>query len=332
MLADPAAVRRFADANERSADALDAVEVPTIAGWKGVASNMYRERAAAVTERRAQLSKAHRTAAEHLGIFATEAQALLADMHTFERQQLAAIEDIHRVDARIASAVDITTADRLAGDRAVCDRRRIAAQHGFNTALAEVTAAETRCADRIARLARVEPLQTLTERLEVLPLAEFIAYKSLIEDGRLPKEGLNWTSDGCSDHGIATGDVGLPACQLHDFDYRNFEKTRDDYFTDKLKADQRLHDELVRNAIEDAKPRSVFGWMTVGATAPLILANGLERAEVVYLGVTVGGWPDNTQKDDTVGTKGKKGKSKRKSQLAPGPLNQKGNAPQRVLS
>jgi hypothetical protein len=161
MLADPAAVRRFADVNERHADALDATAVPTIDGWKGVAANMFRNRAALVTARRVELSSAHRSAAGHLRVFAAEAEALLADMAVFARQQVAAMDDMHGLDFRIASAVDSGAGDRLSGDRSACDRRRQAAAHSRDVALAELTAAEKRCADHIADLAHVAPLQPM---------------------------------------------------------------------------------------------------------------------------------------------------------------------------
>jgi hypothetical protein len=161
MLADPAAVRRFADANERHADALDATALPTIDGWKGVAANMFRNRAALVTARRVELSSAHRSAAGHLRVFATQAEALLADMAVFARQQVAAMDDMRGLDFRIASAVDSGAADRLSGDRSACDRRRQAAAHSRDVALAELTAAEKRCADHIADLAHVAPLQPM---------------------------------------------------------------------------------------------------------------------------------------------------------------------------
>jgi hypothetical protein len=161
MLADPAAVRRFADANERHADALDATALPTIDGWKGVAANMFRNRAALVTARRVELSSAHRSAAGHLRVFAAEAEALVADMAVFARQQVAAMDDMHGLDFRIASAVDSGAGDRLSGDRSACDRRRQAAAHSHDVALAELTAAEKRCADHIADLAHVAPLQPM---------------------------------------------------------------------------------------------------------------------------------------------------------------------------
>jgi Prokaryotic phospholipase A2 len=220
----------------------------------------------------------------------------------YERQQLAAIEEMYRVDNRIAMAGDANVADRLAGDRSVFDRHRQAAKHGYNVALAELTSAEKRCADRIAGLAHVEPLKPLAERLEALPLNDFITYKSLIEDGRLPKEGLNWNSDGCSDRGIVTSNVTLPACQSHDFAYRNNDKTSDGRFIDKVNADFRLRQDLLDKALEDARPTSVLGVFA----APFVLVNRVARAELTYIGVTVGGSPDNTQTDNAVTAKGKR--------------------------
>ncbi len=41
-----------------------------------------------------------------------------------------------------------------------------------------------------------------------------MSYKALVQTNIVPAEGLNWTSDGCSDGGVVTGGSGLVGAEV----------------------------------------------------------------------------------------------------------------------
>jgi hypothetical protein len=308
MEVDPVAVHEYARVNEAAAAALESIAFPTIGSWHGIAGTLFQARVRALEKRRNELKSAHTRAGSALRTFAVVAEQTQEDMRYRQSQRADAVDRRARIDVRSSHTTDPVELRKLQHERDVCEHDIRAADNAYAKAEQTLLDADKKCAHSIEGLAHLRETEPLVERLEQLPLKDFIAYKSLVEDRLVPQEGLNWNSDGCSDGGRFTGDVALPACQRHDFGYRNDDKTKAGRFVDKLSADARFGQDLVAKAVKDARPKSILGALA----APVVLTVGVIRSEVVYLGVTVKGTPDSTQTDDTIGTKGKK-KDKTKS-------------------
>jgi len=67
--------------------------------------------------------------------------------------------------------------------------------------------------------------------------------------GELASSGFNWSSDGCSDHGVVTGFAGPgnseSACLRHDFGYRNWSGISDDKDEAKAIVDGQFYNDLL---------------------------------------------------------------------------------------
>jgi hypothetical protein len=132
----------------------------------------------------------------------------------------------------------------------------------------------------IPEKAAIEPRETDMEATDRLlfdtPMSTFLDEKRLLNPST-----LDWTDNGC---GAKAGDVivdnpdgfdFLPACQRHDFGYRNYKKQGRCDGKDKVKIDQNFRDDMDRICSE----------------APRLskkIRCGL-MAEVYFLGVRVGG-------------------------------------------
>jgi Prokaryotic phospholipase A2 len=308
VVTDPAALHEFARVNEAAATALESIVFPTIGSWHGVAGKMFHDRLAALVKRRNELKDAHVRAASALRTFAGVAEHCQEEMRFRQSQRSHAVDRRARIDIRFRYTTDPVELRQLQHERDVCEHDIREADHAYAQAEHKLLEAEKKGARSIEGLAHLSEIKPLAERIEQLQLKDFIAYKSLVEDGLMPKEGLNWTSDGCSDPKHIVLRPEEPACQQHDFDYRNNDKTRVGRFIDKVNADARLRQDLLEKTVKDATPKSIFDLIVAPVAVPAILITGIAQADAVYLGVTVGGTPDATQTDDKVGTKGKKKK------------------------
>ena len=290
MSVSPAALAHYALANETAAIELESIVFPNTFGWNGLAGRVFRSRIESLANRRRELVVAHQQAASSLRRMANVAQLLLDELAWRQSQRNDAIDQVAQLDVLARYTTDSVERIRIQNERVLCERHIRAADELLATAGRALAAAETRCAQELDQVARLRAMQPLAERLGQLSLRDFMAYKALVESKALPSERLNWTADGCSDRGVVTGRVDLAACQLHDFDYRNHDKTRDKKFIDKLKADERLGREMVRQAIANVKERGPLGLVEFPVD--------LIRAPLTYAGATMLGNPDASQRDD----------------------------------
>ncbi|KPI43731.1 uncharacterized protein AB675_6170 [Cyphellophora attinorum] len=132
----------------------------------------------------------------------------------------------------------------------------------------------------IPETAAIEPRETDTEATDRLlfdtPMSTFLDAKRLLNPST-----LDWTDNGCgakADDVITDHPDGfdfLPACQRHDFGYRNYKKQGRCDDSDKAKIDQNFRDDMDR--ICGAAPGFIKKLQCMG------------YAEVYYLGVRVGG-------------------------------------------
>jgi uncharacterized protein YukE len=297
---DPVALYDYASRNEAAAAALESIVFPVIGSWHGVAGRLFQARIDALAKRRNELKDAHARAAWALRDFAVVAERAQEEMRYQQSERAKNADRRAHIDALLRYTTEPAEILRLRHDHDVCEHNIRTADYGYAKAEKSFTDAERKCANDIGHLAHLREMEPLAERIEKLSVKDFVAYKLLVKSGVVSKEGLNWTADGCSDKGIVTGDVDLAACQLHDFEYRNNDKTRDPYLIDKANADARLHDEMIRNATVNK------GVVNLVAAGPLHLATDLARAGGVYLGVQVGGWPNANMTDDRLTKEEKK--------------------------
>jgi uncharacterized protein YukE len=303
MAVDPVAVYAYARVNEAAATALTSITFPTIGSWHGVAGRVFRARVEALAKRRNELKDAHHRAASALRSFALIAEETQAEMRFRHAQRVDAVERRSRIDAMTSHTIDPAEQRRLQHERDACEHDMRIADRAYSNADHTFQSAEKKCVHDLDQLARFHAMEPLAERVGQLSLADFMAYKTLVKAKSMPAEGLNWTSDGCSDGGVVTGNVDLAACELHDFAYRNHDKTRDPQWLDKQRADARLAEEMARDAAAQTFSPSVF----VGG--PTQIAAQVERVGLVWLGTELLGRPDATTTDEQ---KKKKTKSRGK--------------------
>jgi uncharacterized protein YukE len=299
MAADPVALYEYARVNEAAATALESIVFPTIGSWHGVAGEVFQARLAALAKRRNELKDAHARTASALRIFAVVADRTEQEMRFRQSQRVDAVDRRARIDAVSGHTTDPVELRRLQHERDVCEHDIRAADQAYAKAEKTFVAAEKKCARDIEQLGQLREMEPLAERVGQLSLGDFMAYKTLVKTNIVPAEGLNWTSDGCSDGGVVTGKVDLAACELHDFDYRNHDKTRDPWWLDKQKADVRLAQEMARDAAVNT------GMPSILVNGPTQIATDLGRAGVTWLGAEVFGRPDATTKDERTKTKTK---------------------------
>jgi Prokaryotic phospholipase A2 len=299
MAADPTALYEYARVNEAAATALESIVFPTIGSWHGVAGQVFQARLAALAKRRDELKDAHVRAGAVLRVFAVVAEQTQEEMRFRQSLRAEAVDRRARIDAVSSHTSDPMELQRLQHVRDVCEHDIRMADRAYARADKTFQSAEKKCARDIEHLANLREMEPLAERVGQLSLADFVAYKALVKAQTIPTEGLNWTSDGCSDGGAVTGNVDLAACELHDFDYRNHDRTRDPWWLDKQKADARLAQEMARDA---ATNTGVPGILLGGPTQ---IATDLGRVGLVWLGAEVLGRPDATTSDER-----KKGKTK----------------------
>ena len=292
MAADPTALHQYAQVNEAAAAALASIVFPAIGPWRGVASSVFQARVEALVRRRNELKAAHDRAASALRSFALVAEQTQEEMRFRQSQRAEAVEYRRRIDATIGYATDPAELRRLQHERDACDHDIQMADRAYAKADKAFQSAEKKCVHDIDQLARLDGMEPLAERVERLSLADFTAYKTLVKAQTIPSEDLNWTSDGCSDKGRVTGNVDLAACQLHDFDYRNNDKTRDPWWLDKQKADARLAQEMARDVASKYPGPSIL----VSGTTEVAINFG--RVGLVWLGVELFGRPDAKAKDE----------------------------------
>jgi uncharacterized protein YukE len=297
MAADPVALYEYARVNEAAAVALESIVFPTIGSWHGVAGRVFQVRVEALARRRNELKDAHHRVASALRSFALIAEQTQEEMRFHQSQRAEAVDRRARIDAMSSHTADPVELRRLQHERDVCEHDIRMADRAYAKADKTFQSAEKKCVHDIDQLARLDAMEPLAERVGQLSLADFMAYKTLVKAQTIPTEGLNWTSDGCSDNGRVTGNVDLPACQLHDFDYRNHDKTRDAWWLDKQKADARLAQEMARDAAND------FPSILVGGPTQIVGTVG--QVGVVWLGAEVLGRPDATTTDERKKTKAK---------------------------
>ena len=304
MTADPVALDEYARVNEAAATALESIVFPIIGSWHGVAGRIFQGRLAALAKRRTELKDAHVRAASALRIFAVVVERTQQEMRFRQSQRVDASDRLARIDAVSICTTDPVELRRLQHERDVCEHDIRAADQACAKAEKTNIAAEEKCTRDIAQLGQLREMEPLAERVAQLSLRDFMAYKTLVQTHIVAGEGLNWTSDGCSDGGVVTGNVDLAACELHDFGYRNHDKTRHPWWDDKQKADVRLAQEMARDAA--AKNRGVN--ILVGGQTQI--ATDLGRVGLVWLGAEVLGRPDATTTDER--EKKKKAKSRDK--------------------
>jgi hypothetical protein len=288
MEVDPVAVHEYARVNEAAAAALESIAFPAIGPWHGIAGTLFQARVRALEKRRNELKSAHTRAGLALRTFAVVAEQTQQDMRYRQSQRADAVDRRVQIDASSFYTTDPGELRRLQHERDNCERDIRTADHAHAKAEKTLTDAERRCAHDIECLGQLSVMEPLAERIENLSLKAFMAYKALVQMKIVSREGLNWTSDGCSDHGRVTGDVALPACELHDFDYRNDDKTRDPQWLDKQKADIRFGKEVVRDSVAKSNVVSVL----VGGPTEAV------RTSLIFFGVEVGGTPDAKATDD----------------------------------
>jgi uncharacterized protein YukE len=292
MAADPVALYEYARVNEAAATALESIVFPIIGSWHGVAGQVFQARLAALAGRRNELKDAHVRAASALRIFAVVADRTEQEMRFRQSQRVDAVDRRARIDAMLNSTTDPVELRRLQHERDVCEHDIRAADQAYAKAEKTFIAAEKKCSRDIEQLGQLREMEPLAERVGQLSLGDFMAYKTLVQTNVVAAEGLNWTSDGCSDGGVVTGNVGLAACELHDFDYRNHDKTRDPWWLDKQIADVRLAQEMARHAAANNGIPSIL------VNGPAQIATDLGRAGVTWLGAEVFGRPDATTTDE----------------------------------
>ncbi len=299
MAADPVALYEYARANEAAATALESIVFPIIGSWHGVAGQVFQARLAALAKRRNELKDAHVRAASALRVFAVAAERIQQDMRFRQSQRADAVDRLVWIDAMSSQTADPVELRRLQHERDVCEHDIRAADQAYAKAEQMFIAAEKKCTCDLEQLGQLQEMEPLAERVGRLSLGDFMAYKTLVQTHVVAAEGLNWTSDGCSDGGVVTGNVDLAACVLHDFGYRNHDKTRDPWWLDKQKADVRLAQEMVRRAA------AKYGGPSILVSGPTQIAVDIGRVGLVWLGAEVLGRPDATTMDER-----KKGKSK----------------------
>jgi uncharacterized protein YukE len=292
MAADHVAVHQYAQVNEAAATALTSIVFPTIGSWHGVAGRVFHARVEALARRRNELKDAHDRAASALRSFALVAERSQDEMRFRQSQRAEAVEHLRRIDATSSCTTDPAEQRHLQHQRDACEHDIRIADRAYAKADKTFQSAEKKCVHDIDQLARLDAMEPLAERVGQLSLADFMAYKTLVDAQTAPAEGLNWTSDGCSDGGVVTGNVNLAACELHDFDYRNNDKTRDPWWLDKQKADVRLAQEMARDAA------AKYGGPGILVTGPTQIATDLGRVGLVWLGAEVFGRPDATTTDE----------------------------------
>ena len=299
MVADPVALYEYARVNEAAATALESIVFPIIGSWHGVAGQVFQARLAALAQRRNELKEAHVRAGSALRVFAVVAERTQQEMRFRQSQRVDAVDRRARIDAMSSHTTDPVELRRLQHERDVCEHDIRMADRAYAKADKTFQSAGKKCVHDLDQLARLDAMEPLAERVGQLSLADFLAYKTLVKAQTIPAEGLNWTSDGCSDGGVVTGKVDLAACELHDFDYRNHDRTRDPFWLDKQKADVRLAQEVAHDAAaKNGGPSILVG-------GPTQIATDLGRAGVVWLGAELFGRPDATTTDER-----KKGKTK----------------------
>jgi uncharacterized protein YukE len=299
VAADPVALYEYARVNEAAATALESIVFPIIGSWHGVAGQVFQARLAALAKRRNELKEAHVRAASGLRLFAVVADRTEQEMRFRQSQRADAVDRRARIDAMSSHTTDPVELRRLQHERDVCEHDIRAADQANAKAEKMFLAAEKKCTHDIEQLGQLREMEPLAERVGQLSLRDFTAYKTLVQTHIVAAEGLNWTSDGCSDGGVVTGNVDLAACELHDFDYRNHDKTRDPWWVDKQKADVRLAQEMARDAA------AKHGVVSILVSGPTQMATDVGRVGLVWLGAEVLGRPDATTSDER-----KKGKTK----------------------
>jgi uncharacterized protein YukE len=299
MAADHVAVHQYAQVNEAAATALTSIVFPTIGSWHGVAGRVFQARVEALARRRDELKDAHDRAASALRSFALVAERTQDEMRFRQSQRAEFVAHLRWIDALTGCSTDPAEQRRLQHERDACEHNIRMADRAYAKAGKEFESAEKKCVHDIDQLARLDAMEPLAERVGHLSLEDFVAYKALVVAQTVSTEGLNWTSDGCSDGGVVTGNVNLAPCELHDFDYRNNDKTRDAWWLDKQKADVRLAQEMARDAA------SKYAGPGILVTGPAQIATDLGRVGLVWLGAEVFGRPDATTTDERKKTKTK---------------------------
>jgi hypothetical protein len=221
MVIDPLAIRTLSRRHGDAVDILMRLIFPMIPAWQGIGATIYRDRMDALSHRRDELADAHREAGATLHDFAFAAQGLLDDMSWRGRQRDTAQERVAALTVALHRTTDPAEIHRLEAERAAVEAERRRAQDLWRSAKSELARREKACAHTIQGLASLHALPSVASRIWRLPLADFTAYRMLVEAGRLPREGLNWTNDGCSDHHLVTWTSSDDACIRHDFGYRN---------------------------------------------------------------------------------------------------------------
>jgi hypothetical protein len=89
-------------------------------------------------------------------------------------------------------------------------------------------------------------LDTPTSRLWLLPMDQFMQKSERVRSGFESDKGMNFTTDGCSDRGIATTATFREACRRHDFGYRNWSAIFDDKRHAKDAIDGQFYDDATK--------------------------------------------------------------------------------------
>lgn len=288
MAIDPLAIRHLARTNDAAADTLVRLFFPSVPGWHGVGATVFRDRVDSIGHRRDELADAHREAASLLHAFALAAQRLLDDIGWRGRQRDAAQEQVVVLRAALQLAVDPFEIQRLQQQlaQAVSERQRAAER--WKAAEADLAHREKTCAHAVKGLANLHGLPSLAGRLWALRLADFTAYRRLVEVGRMPTESLNWTNDGCSDHHLVTWVSSDDACIRHDFGYRNWPGVAPVKDHAKALVDQQFGRDL----------HAVCATIPVGSVGDVAFGDRFSRADCeimaaeAVVGVTLLGAPD----------------------------------------
>ncbi len=209
MAADPVALHEYARVNEAAATALESIVFPIIGSWHGVAGKVFEGRLAALAKRRDELKDAHVRAAFALRIFAVVADRTEQEMRFRQSQRMDAVDRRARIDAMSSHTTDPVELRRFQHERDICEHDIRAADQAYAKAEQTFTAAEKKCARDIEQVGQLREMEPLAERVAQMSLGDFMSYKALVQTNIVPAEGLNWTSDGCSDGGVVTGGSGL---------------------------------------------------------------------------------------------------------------------------
>jgi hypothetical protein len=282
MSIDTGRIRQFSIRCFAAADLLQSCSFPSVPSWKGNVANIYRQRAEEFQQRQQELSSYARRAAGIANIFAEKADELQQEIARSLQRYRALEDELH--GAMRAWNPENTEPESVRSIR----RERNYAYENFVSLKQELRDVERHATAELQSVftqSHVTPLVKIL--VDSVPLGVFMQYRNLVFEGVLPEEGINWSTDYCSDNGWVTGSGAKDACVLHDVTYRNYSQLGEKDAV-KAKADTQLSANMLRNWKGSPGP---VAW----AISPIPVASQMIASGGVWLGVHFFGHPNESE-------------------------------------